>query len=191
MDAPLIRKALARRFQAGGEWAKAVHHLEAARELAPGDGAIHRALVAAFDAWQKPEQAIAALYGSIRLAPYALDAYTDLARRYRKAGDEAQAERALTNLVEPAPNQADGHRRLATVRQEQKRWPDAVVQWRQVVRTEPKDPMGALSLARALIQTGETAEARRVLEQVLRTEWAKRHGDPKATATEILKSISG
>ena len=43
-------------------------------------------------------------------------AAADLARRYAAGGSPEEAERALTNLVEPLPHEAEGHRRLAALR---------------------------------------------------------------------------
>jgi len=189
LDAPIVRKALARVLRERNDHAAVVVHLLAARELDPADAAVHKELVAAYDALGEARKAVDALFGSIRLAPHNLAAYDTLAERFRKAGDEASAERARTNLVEPSPNQAAGHRRLAAIRLQQKRWPEAVVQWRQVVRTEPFDPTGSLSLARALIQSGDSEEARRVLDHVMKTTWEQRFGDPRAQAAEILGGL--
>ncbi|MDJ0522501.1 MAG: VIT domain-containing protein [Planctomycetota bacterium] len=189
LDAPVLRKALARAFTKRGDHAAAVHHLRTARELEPGDGEVHKALVAAYDELGDQAGAIDALFGSIRLAPHAVDAYRSLAERYAKAGDKAGAERAHTTLVEAAPHQAAGHRALAGVREGQERWVEAAVQWRQVVRTERLDPTGWLALARVLVRTGDAAEAREALDHVMTSDWESRFGDVKAEAAEILRRL--
>ena len=73
--------------------------------------------------------------------------------------------------------------------QEQDRWPEAIVQWQQVVRTERLDPTGWLSLARAQIHEGRKEPARRTLEHVLKTSWEGRFGDPKKTAASLLTGL--
>ncbi|MDF1699981.1 MAG: hypothetical protein P1V36_02320, partial [Planctomycetota bacterium] len=123
------------------------------------------------------------------LNPYDYTAYQSLADRYVRAGDQASAERARTTLAEVAPHQAAGHRALATIRTKQKRLPEALVQWRQVVRTERLDPTGHLALARALIDTGASEEARAVLQGVLTGTWESRFGDVKLQAGQMLGTL--
>ncbi len=60
-----------------------------ARELDAADAKVHTALIGAYDKLGDEGGALAALFGSIRLAPHNLEAYEDLERRFRKAGDTA------------------------------------------------------------------------------------------------------
>ena len=105
---------------------------------------------------------------------------------YRTA---AQAERAYTTLVELQPNEADGHRRLAQLRERQRRFPQAVVQWQQVVRIRTDEPAGWLALASAQIKAGEREAARKTLQHVLDTGWESRFGNVKGRATDMLRRI--
>ena len=189
LDAPLIRKALAKVYAARGDYTAAVHHLRAARALDARDGEIHNALVQAFDQMGDRAAAVKALFGSIRLAPHNLEAYLDLERRYRRAGDGGAAERALMTLVEASPHQAEGHRRLALRLQALDRWPAATIQWQQVVRTERLDPTGWLALARSHMHLSEVEPARRALEHVLAGTWPDRFGKPKQEAARLLQAL--
>ncbi|MCA8955533.1 MAG: tetratricopeptide repeat protein [Planctomycetes bacterium] len=118
-----------------------------------------------------------ALFASLKVAPRNLDLYAELARRLEAQGDPTGAERALTSMVEVEPNEAEGHRRLAKVRAEQKRDAAAVVQWRQVVRVRSLEPDGWLSLASAQIDAGQLDEAAKTLQHVLSTKWEARFQD--------------
>ena len=189
LDAPVLRKAFAQVFTERKAFALAVTQLELARDLDPGDGEIHKRLVASHDALGNAAGAIEALFGSICLAPQAVDAYPDLADRYHQAGDDVAAERALTTLAEMSPNQAAGHLKLAAVRGQQGRHAEALVQWQQVVRTERLDPTGWLALARAQIQVADAAGARKTLEHVLAGSWEPRFGDVKKTAGTLLQQL--
>ncbi len=77
----------------------------------------------------------------------------------------------------------------AEIRSGQKRWVEAAVQWRQVVRTERLDPTGWLALARILIRTGEGDEARRALDHVMKTTWEARFGDVKKQAADLRRQL--
>jgi len=189
LDAPVLRKALAKAYAKRGNLAATIQQLLVARDLEPNDGDIHKRLVAAYDKLGQSAQAIDALFGSIRLAPHALAAYGDLAARYRRTGDDQNVERALTTLVESAPNQPGGHRALALAREKQLRWPAAAQQWRQVVRTGRLDPTGWLALARAAAKTGAKDEARKALRHVLQTTWEARFGDVHKQATDLLAKL--
>ncbi|MHC4818228.1 MAG: tetratricopeptide repeat protein, partial [Planctomycetota bacterium] len=187
LDAPLVRKALGLAYLGRDEPMNAVPQLLAARDLAPLDTATHRALLQAYDAAEKPDAARRALLQSIAVAPLDLELYAELGRRLQAAGDAAGAERAWTSLAEAKPNEADGHRRLAQHRETQKRWGDAIVSWRQVVRVRADEPAGWMSLAAAQLKAGRVKEARVTLEHVLAKEWAERFGDVHDGARELLK----
>jgi hypothetical protein len=123
------------------------------------------------------------------MAPRNLAAYVDLAKRLERQGDAAEPERARTSLVEPMPNEAEGHRELARIREAAGRWDLAVVQWAHVVRTRSLEPDGRLSLARARIEAGDRTGARADLEKVLSGTWDARFGDVKAEAARLLERL--
>ncbi len=190
VDAPILRKAIATAYQQRNEPAKAVPQWLAARELAPEDASIHQALVALLDELGRREDAIAALLESLRMAPRNLDAAADLARRYTETGNPTQAERARTNLAEALPHEAAGHRRLAALLADAGRTEEAVVQWQQVVRTDPLDPTGWLDLGAAALAAGQRERAREAAEHVLSTAWEDRFKDVKARAAALLEETT-
>ncbi|MFV1958908.1 MAG: tetratricopeptide repeat protein, partial [Planctomycetota bacterium] len=190
LDAPVLRRALAVAYEKKDEPAKALPQLLAWRDLAPEDAEVHKRLVATYDALGRPEDAIDALLASLAMAPRNLDAAADLAKRYAGLGQEVEAERARTNLVEPLPHESAGHRRLAEIRVAEKRLPEAIVQWRQVVRTDPLDPTGWLALARTQIAAGDGNGARKTLDHVLeKKDWESRFGDVRKQAARLRAPI--
>ncbi|MCC7139499.1 MAG: tetratricopeptide repeat protein [Planctomycetes bacterium] len=186
LDAPAIRKAVGRVYLDRGRAALAAKHLAAVRDLDPADAEAHTLLVRALDTAGDAQGALDALLASLRMAPKNLAAYPDLASRYERAQDAAGAERARTSLVEAMPAEADGHRALAQLREQQKRFDLAVERWRQVVRIRSDEPEGWLSLAAALLETGDKAGARTALDRVLAGTWDERFGDVKAKAAALL-----
>ena len=127
--------------------------------------------------------------GRGQLATLGYDAYEDLARRLATLGNQAGYERALTSLAEPAPNQAEGHRRLGRAFTRDGRLEAALVQWAQVVRTERLDPTGWLEYAESAVRAGDTATARKALQHVLEGTWEDRFGDVKQQAAARLARL--
>ena len=189
LDVAMLRRTLGSVYQQRKQWDRALHHWTAARDLEPMHADTHTQLVRIHDARRQPAAAVEALFGAIRLAPRETKFYEDLARRYAALGDKANAERAYTTLIESTPNQMAGHRRLAQIRAGQARLEEAIVQWRQVVRTDPLNPTGNLDLAEALFAAGKHAEARQILENVIAKDWEARFDNIKKRAREVLKRM--
>ena len=155
--------------------------------LQPNDTDAHDRVIQLLDRLGRKADAADAVWRSLRAARTDLARIASLATRLAEQGRNALAERAWTDLVEHAPHEADGHRRLAQQREATGRLEAALVQWRQVVRTRPDDPEGWLSLADAQRRTGDDDGARKTLEHVLETDWHDRFGDVKARAAEMLR----
>ncbi|MFQ5506139.1 MAG: hypothetical protein ACE5F1_15305, partial [Planctomycetota bacterium] len=140
MDAPLIRKMIGLVYGEKKRPRTAIAQLLIARELMPDDREIHDGLIRAYDQLGDGPGACGALLAAISASPMDLGLHADLARRYAALGDRSSAERAWTNLVEIQPNEAESHRLLAAHRESQKRYGEAVVHWRQVVRVRTAEP---------------------------------------------------
>jgi len=118
---------------------------------------------------------VRAMADSLSHVPAQPDLYPRLAAGLSKLEDEDGAERALTGLAEYAPNEADGHRRLAKIRARAKRHDDAVVQWQQVVRIRSLELPGWIELARAQGRAGDREGAHATLDELLTNAWAAEH----------------
>ena len=189
LDAPLIRKEIGIVFLERGEPKNAIAQLELARELAPLDDEVHARLLDAFDRAGDRTGALAALRASIRMSPMSLELYSRLASRLARGGDERGAERAYTSLVEVRPNEAESHRQLAKVREGQKRFGEAVVQWRQVVRVRTDEPAGWLGLATAQIHAGDLEGAKKTLDHVETATWDARFPDVGSKARTLRRLL--
>jgi Flp pilus assembly protein TadD len=108
----VLRKAFAAIHAERRQHANALRQLLAARALQPDDAEVHAALVAACDQLGKPREACAALLAAIANTPTELDLSLELGRRLQQLGDAEGAERAVTNVVEVQPEEADSHRRV-------------------------------------------------------------------------------
>jgi len=186
LDAPVIRKSIGLVYLARGEAVKAIPQLLSARDLQANDAEVHEALLAAYDARKMKKEACAALVHAIRATPFNLALYAELGKRLDALGDAAAAERAWTSTVEAQPNEAESHRLLAIRREEQRRFADAVEQWRQVVRVRTDEPDGWLALARSQLRAGDRDDAERTLREILKTKWDERFGDVESRATALL-----
>lgn len=189
LDAPVIRKMLGLVYMDSRRWPEAIQQLQIARELQPNDAEVHANLVKCFDRKGDGAGASHALLTSIAMSPMNLSLYTDLGRRLERAGDKVAAERAYTTMVEVKPNEAESHRLLGQLREQQRRYPDAVVQWQQVVRIRSREPDGWLSLGHAQVKAGQLDAARKTVDHLLKTEWDKRFENVDAQARQLAQLV--
>ena len=188
-DNPLVRKALGQVLSEKSQWAKAVAQLKLAASLEPNDTETHRALVACCDQQNDKAGAIRQLLESVQLSRRDIALYKDLGRRLSDLQRPQEAERAYTSIVEVLPTESESHTLLAELRQEQNRWPEASVQWRQVARIRALEPTGPLKLAAALIHQQQWLEAAETLRQVSARGWPNRFGDVYGQVRNLEQQI--
>jgi hypothetical protein len=174
-DSPLIRKMVGQALLGQGKAAAAEAQLRAAVALDPTDLEAHKSLVESLDAQSKSVEAAHALLAAIDVDRRNLDLLKQLADRL--AGDEAQAERAATMVVEAAPQEAENHQALAERRQAQDRWSEAAEQWRHVARLRSLEPQGLVGLAGAQLHLEEWDAAAETIARLRATAWPARFGD--------------
>ncbi|MCY2995196.1 MAG: VIT domain-containing protein [Planctomycetota bacterium] len=188
-DTPLVRKALGQVLSEKSQWAKAVVQLKLASSLEPNDTETHRALVECCDKQNDKAGAIRQLLESVQLSRRDITLYKDLGRRLSDLQRPQEAERAYTSIVEVLPTESESHTLLAELRQEQNRWPDAIVQWRQVARIRELEPTGLLKLTTALIHEKQWPEAVETLRQISSRGWPNRFGDVSGQARTLEQQI--
>lgn len=171
-DSPLIRQSLGKAYAEQGQHQKAIEQLRIAVELQPGDMNSHELLLASYDAIGDQQGAIRQLLELIDVDRHNLEHYQALEKRLRE--DEAQAERAATSIVEAAPLEAENHQALAMLRDEQKRFGEAIVHWKQVAELRSLEPDGLISLAKAQIQARRAEAAEQTLRKLRTTDWPSR-----------------
>ncbi len=189
LENPILRKALGHVFLEREQHAAAVAQLRLALQARPNDLETHELLMRAYDAWKRPDLAVEALLERSHVAGHELELYVELGRRLTDLEQWERAERAHTTLVELSPNESEGHRMLAQIRQGQDRWQDAVGHWRHVVRVRSEEPDGHLGLAKVLIQAKQADEARAVLEGVLSASWPARYPGTRDQARRLLEEL--
>ncbi|MBN1418812.1 MAG: hypothetical protein JXP34_08550, partial [Planctomycetes bacterium] len=189
LENPTIRKALGRIFIERKAYAEAARHLEAAVEGGPVDAETSRLLIEAYEKGGDAGKAAERLRSIARQAGHDYGLWKELGDRYAKLERAAEAERAYTTLAEMSANESEGRAILAGIRAARKRYADAAIEWRQVIRVRSKEPAGYLGLAEALIGSGDPAKAREVLEDVLRKTWDARFGDIHGQARKLLERI--
>ena len=189
LDAPVLRKMVGLVYMDRGQYSRAIKQLALARELQPNDADVHTNLVKCYDRKGDAAGACKALFASIRMSPMNLKLYTGLGQRLAKAGDEHGAERAFTTMVEVKPNEAESHRLLAQLRERQRRYPAAVVQWQQVIRVRSREPEGWLGLGHAQLKAGQRDGVRKTVDHLLKTSWDKRFGDVHSKARRLGQMV--
>jgi hypothetical protein len=201
-DSPLIRRMLGEVFlskaqgqpvppveaAAKASLAEAETQLRAAIELEPTDLATHKLLVQCLDAQGKTAEAAAALLAAIDVDRRNLELIGQLADKL--AGNEAQAERAVTMLVEASPQESEGHAALAERRQRQNRWAEAIEQWQHVARIRSLEPEGLQKLLTAQIHERRWDDAEQTVGKLLQKRWPERFGDIPSQVAPLQQQIT-
>lgn len=190
LENPIVRKALGKAFLDRKDADNAIRHLRLAVENQPNDAATHSLLVLAYDQIGDQQGAIHALLAAADLNRREIRFFKELAERYDKLEQTAEAERARTNLVEALPNESEGHAMLAEIRQTQEKWQDAAAHWKQVSEIRSLEPTGLQKLADALIKLGRKDEARESLKKLLAREWPNRFRNVHSDAVKKLSKLN-
>lgn len=177
LENPILRQALGKAWLERGNAAEAERHLVRAVDVASNDAETVRLLVQALDQQGRGAEAADRLLGAALSQGHDIGLWKDVAARFEKAGRPDDAERAWTMIVEQLPNESESHQALAERLEATKRLPEALVQWRAVVRARSDDPTGWLSLGQALQRAGEKAELQDVIRKLRTTTWEPRFGD--------------
>ena len=189
MDAPLLRRSIGKAYLADRDLEAALTQFKLALELQDNDRATLDLIVKTYDQMGQNRKACDAILAALALDPRQYDLIQNLAERFAKLGDEVNAERANSSLVEHEPNSAEGHRRLAVVREKQRRFPEAVVQWQEVVRVRSFESEGWFGLAEAQIRAGDQTAAHLTLETILAKDWPERSRDVRNRASQLMRRI--
>ena len=113
----------------------------------------------------------------LQTTPRAITLYQDLGRRLAELEQFSDSERAYTSTVEMLPQESESHTVLAGIREQQGRWPEAIVQWEQVARIRDLEPTGLLKLAAAQIHERKWDAAKETLRRLSQKTWPERFGD--------------
>jgi Flp pilus assembly protein TadD len=102
--------------------------------------------------------------GALRVGPWFVPAYANLADLLRVQDRDAEGERVLREGLEAHPTSAALHHALGLLLVREKRLDEAIAQLRRAAELAPADPQVAYVLAIGLHSTGNTEEALAVLE---------------------------
>ena len=188
LENPIVRKALGMIYSEKKRYQAAIAQLTKSLEIAPMDEETHRALIYATDQLGDVTGGIRQTLALLTVAPRQIELYNDLAKRYAKSERKGEAERAITAMVEVLPEESESHAALATYRQEQKRWKDAVEQWHHVIRVRTLEPAGWLGLAGAQYGAGDRKEARKTIRHLIKSDWPEHFGDVHQQARGIKEA---
>ena len=128
-DSPILRRAIGQALQAHQNYSEAAKQFELTIQLQPTDREAYEGLIACDDALENRAEATRQLERMIELA------YSTISKRYDQLAERlkdqpAEAERAVTSIIEAGPQEAENHQALAEIRQRQDRWDEAIEQWR-------------------------------------------------------------
>ncbi len=187
-DNPLLRKQLGLVFASRGQHERAIKQLRAAIALQPTDTETHTELIKVLDAKGDSDDATRQLLALLDIDRHNLKAYQQLADRLKD--DPGMSERAITTIVEAAPNEAEHHQAVAEIRQQQDRWSAAIDHWKQVTRLRRSEPNGLLKLAEAQIHARRIDDARITLRTLSSTEWPSRFSDVQNQIEKLTTQLS-
>ncbi len=171
-DSPILRKEIGKVYQSRGNLPQAIAQFELAIALQPLDREVHQSLIVCYDGVQQPDKATRQLMALIDFDRHDLKLFTQLADRLK--ANEAEAERAVTSIIEAAPNEAENHAAMAELRQQQNRWDEALPHWEQVAELRRLEPNGLLKLAGAQVHLKQWDAARITINKLNKTEWPAR-----------------
>jgi Flp pilus assembly protein TadD len=113
----------------------------------------------------EPEAARRAYEGALRVGPWFVPAYANLADLLRAQGRDAEGEKVLRAGLEEVPGSPALHHALGLLLVRQKKVDEALVELRRAAELAPGDPQIAYVLAIGLHSTGKTAEALSILRE--------------------------
>ncbi|HEY2882686.1 MAG TPA: tetratricopeptide repeat protein, partial [Pirellulales bacterium] len=198
-DSPILRKAIGQVYQQQANqsgdnearrkasFEKAVEQLKLAADLQGNDKELYEALLNCYDALKKNAEATKQLEQLIAVNSHEIDLYRQLARRLND--EPAEAERAITSIVEVGAKEAENHQALAEYRQQQNRWDEAIDQWQDVAKLRSLEPNGLLRLAEAQLHQKQWDAARKTIEKLERTEWPSRFGNTYNEANNLQQRL--
>jgi tetratricopeptide (TPR) repeat protein len=177
LDSPLVRREIGREYSRRGERATGLEQLRLAVELQPGDAETRAALLECYDGAGDKWAAIGEMLRWRDFARRDFQLYADLAERFQAIDQPEEAERARMSIVECLPAEAESHKMLAEILQNEGRWAEASRQWEQVARIRALEPAGLLGLAAAQIHEKRWPEAQATLKKLRQTAWPARFGE--------------
>jgi len=171
LENPTVRRALGQVLMARKKDKAALHQFEKAIEMSPWDPTLWDGVVEIHRRKGRFGQAAAARLGACRARPVEFGCWGEAATLYGKAGDKQAAERARTNIVEAAPDEADAHEALARILQGEGRWIEAMGRWGQVTRLREGTPGGWYGMASAAVEAEVWDQAERAVDHILSRTW--------------------
>ena len=186
-DSPLLRKYLGFTYAKKAKYKKAITQLRIAIELQPTDVETRTKLIEMLDAIKDKAGAIRETLALIDFDRHNLEHYKKLAERLKE--DDAMSERAITTIVEAAPNEAEHHQAIAEIRQTQDRWKDAIMHWEQVAELRRLEPTGLMKLAEAQIHVGNDAAAEKTLRKLDTETWPDRFSEVDSEIKRMRKEL--
>lgn len=186
-DSPILRKEIGKVYQARRDLPKAIAQFELAIALQPLDKEVHQALISCYDGSEQPDKGTRQLMALIDINRHDLQLFTQLAERMR--GNEAEAERAATSIIEAAPNEAENHAAMAELRQQQDRWDEAIPHWKQVAELRRLEPTGLLKLAAAQVHLKQWEPARATIAKLNETEWPSRFNNLQNDIRQLQEKL--
>jgi tetratricopeptide (TPR) repeat protein len=186
-DSAILRKAIGQVLQERQEFKQAITQLKLAVQLQPADKEIHQALIACYNATENKSEGTRQLLKLIELESHNLALYQQLADRLKD--QPAEAERAVTSIIEAGPQEAENHTALAEIRQKQGRWNEAIDQWSEAAKLRSLEPTDLVKLAEAQIHQKQWEAARKSIEKLQRAEWPSRFGDINNQTRQLQEKL--
>lgn len=183
----MIRKQLGKVLLRKRRLPEAEKQLRAALQLQPSDVETHKELIELYQARQDTESAIDQMLKLIDIEKHNLDNYRQLVNRV--PADSQLWERAITTIIEAAPNEAEHHQAVAVLREQKGNLDQAIGHWKQVAKLRELEPTGLIGLAKAQIAAKRIDDAKSTLQQIEDTKWDPRFSNVKSELQQMRQSM--
>ena len=92
-------------------------------------------------------------------------------------------------IVEVLPNESEGHELLASIRQSQGRWADAIGHWEQVAKIRALEPTGLIGLASAQVHERQFDKAAETVGKLKARVWPANFPDAANRIADLERQV--
>jgi arylsulfatase A-like enzyme/Tfp pilus assembly protein PilF len=185
---PAARVQLGTYLSETGHAAEAIALIEQAVAADPNLDALN-ALGIAYARGGRPADALAVFNRTLQIDPDNPMAHENIATMYLNAGRLAEARSEFERALRANPRSAHGLSGMAMVAIKQGDRATAIANWKRAVEIDPQNYDALYDLGVQLLRANEVAEARKYLEQFVRTAPASLYGKDIREITELLKRM--
>jgi TolB-like protein/Tfp pilus assembly protein PilF len=169
------------------DWAGAGQEFQRAIELNPEDSEAHHLYSHYFLYLGRTAESLAESKRALELDPLSVDLAFHLAWHYHYMREDDQAVEQARKALELDPNSSQAHLQLALAYEGKRMFPQAIAEYQKVRALSPESVLGLPELGYVYAISGQRAEARKILDQLLGL--SKRQYIPETSMAVIYQGL--